>query len=37
MGVFMKKNFDFESLVDECVRNKETITSFENDEFEDLL
>ena len=32
-----EKNFDFESLVDECVRNKETITSFENDEFEDLL
>ena len=32
-----EKNFDFESLVDECVQNKETITSFENDEFEDLL
>lgn len=32
-----EKNFDFESLVDECVRNKETITSFEDDEFEDLL
>ena len=32
-----EKNFDFESLVDECVRNKETITNFENDEFEDLL
>lgn len=32
-----EKNLDFESLVDECVRNKETITSFENDEFEDLL
>ena len=32
-----EKNFDFESLVDECVQNKETITSFEDDEFEDLL
>ena len=32
-----EKNFDFESLIDECVRNKETITNFENDEFEDLL
>lgn len=32
-----EKNFDFESLVDECVQNKETITSFENNEFDDLL
>ena len=32
-----EKNFDFESLVDECVQNKETIINFENNEFDDLL
>ena len=32
-----EKNFDFESLVDECVQNKETIIHFENNEFDDLL
>lgn len=32
-----EKIFDFESLVDECVQKKETITSFENNEFDDLL